>query len=61
MDLLQDMTNRLLTAEPMLKTSEEKKNVFASTPTAVPASPAVVCIMDAVTPDRKVATVVMSK
>lgn len=55
------MTRRLLTAEPMLKTRDEKKNVFAATPVAVSEADAVTCIIDAVTPDKKVAIVVMSK
>ena len=45
----------------MLKTSEEKKNVLAATPAFVPTSDAVVCIIEAVTAEKNVAIVVMSK
>lgn len=45
----------------MLNTREEKKNVFAATPAFVLTSETVVCIMDAVTAEKKVAIVVTSK
>lgn len=59
-DLRQDITSMQLTAEPMPKTSEEKNSVLARTPTMVCSSSAVVCIIDAVTPESNVAIVVMS-
>ena len=61
MDLRHDITNKLLIADPILKTSEEKRKVFAATPTVVVSSSVVTCSMEAVTPERKVAIVVMSK
>lgn len=60
-DLRHDITRRLFTAEPILKTRDEKKNVFAATPAAVSTSDTVACIIDAVTPDKNVAMVVISK
>ena len=60
-DLIHDITSKLFTADAMLKTSEEKKNVFAATPAFVSTSNAVVWIIEAVTAEKNVAIVVMSK
>lgn len=59
-DRLNAITSRLFTADPMLKTREEKRKVLAATPARVSKSGAVVCIIEAVTPESNVAIVVKS-
>ena len=58
-ELLQDITRRLVTAEQVLKTSDVKNSAFVAVSIALVLWLDDNCIIDAVTPDRNVAIVVI--
>ena len=55
------MVSKLCTADAMLKTKEENKNVLVATATTPVLSWYESCMVETVTPERKVAIVVMFK
>lgn len=60
-ELLQDITSKLVTAEQVLKTRDVKNKAFVATSIALLPKPDESCIIDTVTPDRNVAMVVICR